>query len=90
MTARRITPFEKTRRSPRFSNWRGRKRSRARIEESRGKSWYEVFAARTRIAAVNDLDRVIEAARRGRRPSAIWATTDFESLGIGWAREVGS
>ena len=32
---------------------RGMNRSRARIEASRGKSWYAVFAARTRIAAVN-------------------------------------
>ncbi len=49
-----ITPFEKTSRSPRFMNWRGMKRSRARIDDRRGKSWYAVFAARIRIEAVKN------------------------------------
>ena len=57
MMASTITPFENTSRSPRFSNCRGRKRSRARIEESRGKSWKEVLAARTRMAAVKTWTR---------------------------------
>ena len=47
-------PFEKTSRSPRFMNWLGMNRSRARIDERRGKSWYAVFAARMRIAAVKN------------------------------------
>ena len=34
-----ITPFENTSRSPRLANCRGMNRSRARIDESRGKSW---------------------------------------------------
>ena len=49
-----ITPFEKTSRSPRLANWRGMNRSRARIDDRRGKSWYDVFAARIRIAAVKN------------------------------------
>ena len=49
-----MTPFEKTRRSPRFTNCDGRNRSRARIEASRGKSWYAVFAARIKIAEVKN------------------------------------
>ena len=49
-----ITPFEKTSRSPRFMNWRGMNRSRARIADRRGKSWYAVFAARMRIEAVKN------------------------------------
>jgi hypothetical protein len=36
---RTITPFENTRRSPRFTNWLGMYRSRPRIDASRGKSW---------------------------------------------------
>ncbi len=51
---RTMTPFENTRRSPRLANWRGMNRSRARIDERRGKSWYDVFAARTRIAVVKN------------------------------------
>jgi hypothetical protein len=38
--------------SPWFMNWRGRNRSRANIDASRGKSAYAVLAARTRIAIV--------------------------------------
>src|SRR6266511_4490178 len=34
-------------------NWRGKNRSRASTAPSRGKPWYEVLAARTRIAKVN-------------------------------------
>ena len=45
-------PFEKTSRSPRFPNWRGKKRSWASIAASRGKPWNDVFAARMRIANV--------------------------------------
>ena len=46
-------PFENTSRSPRLRNCEGMNPSRARIEASRGKSWYAVFAARMRIRAVN-------------------------------------
>ena len=46
------TPFENTSRSPRLRNCEGMNRSRARIDDSRGKSWNAVFAARTRIPAV--------------------------------------
>ena len=34
-----ITPFENTNRSPRLANCRGMNRSRARMDERRGKSW---------------------------------------------------
>src|SRR5687767_7416617 len=46
ITARIRTPFENTRRSPRLLNCRGMNLSCARIDESRGKSAYAVFAAR--------------------------------------------
>ena len=46
------TPLENTSRSPRLRNCEGMNRSRARIDASRGKSWYAVFAARIRISAV--------------------------------------
>jgi hypothetical protein len=36
-----------------LTNWRGKKRSRARTAASRGNPWYEVFAARTRIPKVS-------------------------------------
>jgi hypothetical protein len=45
-------PLEKASRSPRFMNCRGRYRSRATIEASRGKSAYAVLAASTRISIV--------------------------------------
>ena len=51
-TARKMTPFENTSRSPRLANWRGRKPSWAMIDDSRGKSAYAVFAARMRIENV--------------------------------------
>ena len=47
-----MMPFENASRSPWFMNWRGRKRSRATIDASRGKSAYAVFAASTRISIV--------------------------------------
>ena len=45
-------PVVKASRSPRKANWRGRKPSRARKEERRGKSAKLVFAASTRMSAV--------------------------------------
>ena len=51
--ARTTIPFEYASRSPRFTNWLGRKRSRASSAARRGKPWYDVFAASTRIASVN-------------------------------------
>ena len=45
-------PFEKASRSPRFANWRGMNRSRARNEASRGKSAKLVLAARMRMSIV--------------------------------------
>ena len=45
-------PFENTRRSPWLANCRGTNRSRARIDDSRGKSAYEVLAASTRMSMV--------------------------------------
>src|SRR5438094_10114172 len=45
-------PFEKTRRSPRFVNWRGKNLSRASNAARRGNPWYEVFAASTSTASV--------------------------------------
>ena len=36
---RTTTPLENTNRSPRLANCRGRNRSRARMADSRGKSW---------------------------------------------------
>jgi hypothetical protein len=51
-TARKTTPLENTRRSPRLVNCRGRKPSRAMNDDRRGKSAYAVLAARTRMAAV--------------------------------------
>src|SRR5450756_2305813 len=50
--ARPMMPFEKTRRSPRFWNCRGTKPSRARMDESRGKSAKLVWAATTKMAIV--------------------------------------
>ncbi len=40
--------------SPRSANWRGKKPSRARIDESRGKSAKLVFAARIRMPIVEN------------------------------------
>ena len=51
-TARKMTPLENTSRSPRLANWRGRKPSRAMIDDSRGKSAYAVLAARIKMANV--------------------------------------
>jgi hypothetical protein len=49
----RITiPLENTSRSPCVANWRGMKRSRARKNDSRGKSANDVLAARSRISIV--------------------------------------
>src|SRR6478752_2252351 len=53
IVARTRIPFEKTSRSPRLENCRGKNPSRAMIAASRGKPWYEVFAARIRIPNVN-------------------------------------
>ena len=50
-------PFEKTSRSPRFMNCRGTNPSRASSAASRGKPWYDVFAASTRMASVNACSR---------------------------------
>jgi hypothetical protein len=47
-----MMPFENARRSPRFANWRGMNRSRARNDASRGKSAKLVLAAKTRISIV--------------------------------------
>ncbi len=52
MVARTRTPLENTNRSPRLRNWRGISLWRARIADSRGKSWYAVLAARNKIPAV--------------------------------------
>ena len=52
MSERATMPVVNARRSPRNANWRGRKPSRARNEERRGKSAKLVFAARTRMSAV--------------------------------------
>ena len=35
-----------------FTNWRGKKRSRASSAARRGKPWYDVFAAKISIASV--------------------------------------
>ena len=48
-----MIPFEYASRSPRLTNCRGRKPSRASSAASRGKPWYDVLAASTRIASVN-------------------------------------
>src|SRR6266404_4715796 len=53
MPVRTTIPFEKTRRSPRFVNWRGKNLSRARRAARRGNPWYEVFAANTSTASVS-------------------------------------
>ena len=45
-------PLENTSRSPRLASWRGRKPSRAMIDDSRGKSAKAVLAARMRMANV--------------------------------------
>ena len=50
--ARKMMPLENTSRSPRLANWRGRKPSRAMMEDNRGKSAYAVLAARMRMANV--------------------------------------
>ena len=52
-----MMPFENARRSPRFANWRGMNRSRARKEASRGKSAKLVLAARIRISMVTPWTR---------------------------------
>jgi len=55
--ARTSTPLENTSRSPRLRNCDGMNRSLARIDDKRGKSWNDVFAASTRIPAVNTCSR---------------------------------
>src|SRR4029077_3902138 len=57
--ASRRMPLEKTSRSPTFMNCCGRKRSRAIRPAGRGKSANEVFAASTRIAAVDVCTRLV-------------------------------
>ena len=52
-----MIPFENASRSPRFANWRGMNRSRARNEASRGKSAKLVLAARIRISMVTPWTR---------------------------------
>ena len=52
-----MMPFEKASRSPRFPNWRGMNRSRARNEASRGKSAKLVLAARIRMSIVTPWTR---------------------------------
>ena len=51
-TARKTIPLENASRSPRVCNWRGRKRSCARIEPSTGKPENAVLQASTRINPV--------------------------------------
>src|SRR5690349_11171152 len=53
IAVRTMIPFEKTSRSPRFVNWRAKKRSRASSAARRGNPWYDVFAASTRTARVS-------------------------------------
>ena len=55
--ARIRMPLENTRRSPRLASWRGTKRSRARMDDSRGKSAKAVFAATIRMDAVANCSR---------------------------------
>ena len=79
-----MIPFEKTSRSPRFANWRGKKRSRASSAARRGKPWNEVFAARTRIANVvtwttQNMKPNVEPL--GNVARAIWETTETLVLG---------
>src|SRR5689334_23958491 len=53
MPVRTMIPLEKTSRSPRFVNWRAKKRSRASSAARRGNPWYDVLAASTRTASVS-------------------------------------
>jgi hypothetical protein len=77
-TDRTTIPFENTRRSPRFLNCEGMNRSRARMADRRGKSWYEVFAARIRIPAVRPWSRK-NGSVRPKTVSPIWESTDREA-----------
>ncbi len=81
-------PFEKTSRSPRFVNCRGKKRSRARRAARRGKPWYDVFAAststpRVRIWTTQNRKPLHEPA--GNTPRAISDRTEGEPPTFGWA-----
>ena len=51
-TARKMMPFEKTKRCPRLVSWRGMKLSSAWKLARRGKSAKLVFAASTRMSIV--------------------------------------
>src|ERR687892_430697 len=79
------TPFENTSRSPRFRNCDGMNRSRARIDARRGKSWYAVFAARTRIAAVSAW-RIQNGPVRPNTVSPICDSTDRVSATCSFTR----
>ena len=71
-------PFEKTSRSPRFVNCRGKKRSRASNAASRGKPWNEVFAASTSMANVITCTAQymkLSADQHGNTPRAICEST---------------
>ena len=65
MPARAMMPVVKASRSPRKANWRGRKPSRARKDERRGKSAKLVLAASTRMRAVATWARIRIAAVTG-------------------------
>src|SRR6478735_4019721 len=84
IVARTRTPFEKTSRSPRLVNCRGKNPSRAMIAASRGKPWYEVFAARIRIPNVNTWtiqNMKCPAEPVGKVALAISDRTDTDELG---------
>src|SRR5690242_5872236 len=68
-------PFEKTSRSPRLPNWRGKNRSRASSAARRGKPWNDVLAARTRIA------KVVTWTTQNMKPNAVLAAnTSFQGF----------
>ena len=68
-------PLENTSRSPRRANWRGRKPSWPRIEARIGKPLNAVFAASTRIAAVNACTAKKPTESLPNTAPAIWAMT---------------
>ena len=79
-------PFEKTRRSPRFVNWRAKKRSRASSAARRGKPWYEVFAASTSTASVSTwMAQYMKPTpdEDGKTPRAISESTDGVPVVVG-------
>ena len=83
-----MIPFEKTSRSPRLTNCRAKKPSRASSAARRGNPWYDVFAASTSTASVSTCTAQYmnpSVDELGKTPRAISASTDGVPLSDGLA-----